>query len=261
MSAREAGARDRPTRLPVRLQRPPLVEAVFEIRFEPRKETVADLLPGLIYAELKEILDTTEQLPVASIPRIVRQEKDELRYQPLVKISGGNHNVLVGDRVITTTQTPPYDGWRAFKKYCARVLRAVQATELIGAIDRYAFKCINILDLKGRLPTALINGKIELANYPIRKDGLRLRAELEEVDGFITVVELGSEAIVTIGSDVRRGLLISLDTSRNAVTTDFWSALDSHLDRSHDALKRVFFTLIPESVIGEYGPQWEARRA
>jgi len=39
--------------VPVRLDRPPLVEAVLEVRFAPTKESVGELLPGLLYGKLK----------------------------------------------------------------------------------------------------------------------------------------------------------------------------------------------------------------
>ena len=61
-------------RLPVRLERPPLIEAVFELRFAPRSGFSIELLPGLIFPALKDRYPLLEQTPTGSIPRDLRQQ-------------------------------------------------------------------------------------------------------------------------------------------------------------------------------------------
>lgn len=242
-------------RVLVRLERPPLVEAVLELRFSTSKESIGDLLPGLLYGTLKQKFERAEPLPVAAIPREVRLNNPDLRYRPHLRLSGKEQALLVGDHVATISKSPPYSGWEAFRALCQEVFEAIRATELIDSVERLAFKCVNILDLGGRQPFALFNGELRLAAHTIGDRGFRLRAEIDQ-GGFTNIIECASVATMEVNQSTRSGLLLSIDTLRAITSAEFWPAVPKHIDAAHTVLKELFLALLKPTVVEEYGPIW-----
>lgn len=56
-----------PSKLPEKLRKQPVVEAIFELRFAPAKESVGDILVGMIYSKFPAY-EKIEPLPIASVP-------------------------------------------------------------------------------------------------------------------------------------------------------------------------------------------------
>jgi hypothetical protein len=74
-----------PKKLPVKLAKEPLLEAVCELRVESGVELHA-VVPGLLYTKLSNIR-AIEQLPVSNVPAEVRASFPELSDAPLVRLS------------------------------------------------------------------------------------------------------------------------------------------------------------------------------
>jgi uncharacterized protein (TIGR04255 family) len=243
-------------RLPKQVERPPLMEAVLELRFKTAQEAVADLLPGLLYGRLKHLFERSETLPFASIPRELRVKDENFRYRPTVRLSGKHHALLIGDHVLGISKSPPYTGWTAFKGLCVEVLAAAHQTELLNSLERFSFKCVNILEAAGRHPLALLNAELRLAEYAVTERGLRVRAESDH-GGFINIIELGSTVSMEVGGVSRRGLMVSIDTLRTTTSEEFWGSVSTQIDAAHAVLKEIFFNLLKPSVVEELGPTWE----
>ena len=78
-------------RLPVSIQPCPIVEAIFEIRFEssyPR-----DAIFGIIYKQFKDEFHKVIQLPVLQLPAAVREQDPNLKFTPHYKISADNFTI------------------------------------------------------------------------------------------------------------------------------------------------------------------------
>ena len=58
-------------KIPVRLKKEPLLEAVWEIRFSGTKPSVADLMPGMLFRTLSGKYRNIVRLPVADIPATI----------------------------------------------------------------------------------------------------------------------------------------------------------------------------------------------
>ncbi len=87
-------------RIPVRLKREPLLEAVWEVRFTSAKRSVVELLPGLIYKALGSNYPNAVRLPAADIPSVVVEQDPSLRFVPKIRLEGNNHAVQIGDHVV-----------------------------------------------------------------------------------------------------------------------------------------------------------------
>lgn len=245
------------TRLPVRLERPPLIEAVLEVRFSGSQDSVGDLLPGLLFASLGKQFAKVEPLPIAAIPRVARAADPNLRYQPHVRLSGGNSALLVGDYVASISKSPPYSGWGAFREMCLATLDVLNRTGLLGSVERYSFKCMNLIEPEGRPPFEVLNGELRLGTYRYTDRGFRLRAELEQ-GGFVTLLEAVGSTTVNLGdkTESRAGLLLAVDSLAKTTAEEFWANPAQRIDAAHDVTKEVFFSLLTPKVIEELGPVW-----
>jgi uncharacterized protein (TIGR04255 family) len=244
------------TRLPIRLERPPLVEAVLELRFDSPREAVGDLLPGMVYGKLKNLFDQVEPLALAAIPREMRRADADLKYRPHVRLTGSGQSLLLGDHVAGVSRTPPYAGWAAFRSTCEEALNALRETKLLESLERFSFKCVNLLEHDGRHPLSVVDGALRLGSYTLSPAGLRVRAEVEDA-GFVNIVELASGiTIAWQGGGQRSGLMLSVDTLRPTTSTEFWPAALAHIDAAHAALKSIFFSLLTPEIIEDLGPVW-----
>jgi uncharacterized protein (TIGR04255 family) len=240
---------------PVRLEKSPLVEAIFEIRFEPTTATAGDLLPGLLYSGLKTEYPETEPLPFASIPRQMR-DQDVLRYQASHRLKGDHRLVQVGDRLISLHATQ-YPGWTRFKQWIEFATNAVKETGLLKQIERFSFKYINVIEASANeQQLSFLDARIEVTGGTPIERGFRLRVERD--DGpFVTIIE-----IITNGKAKRNdqhvvsGLLVTVDTIRAGIGNDYWNNQSTLIEEGHDVAKDIFYKLLSESTLNRLGPIW-----
>ena len=240
---------------PVSLEKSPLVEAIFEIRFEPTTATAGDLLPGLLYSRLKTEYPETEPLPFASIPRQMR-DQDVLRYKPSHRLKGDHRLVQVGDRLISLHATE-YPGWTRFKPWIESATNAVKETGLLKQIERFSFKYINVIEAAPNdQQLSFLDARIEVTGGTPMERGFRLRVERD--DGpFVTIIE-----IITNGKAKRNdqhvvsGLLVTVDTIRAVAGNDYWTNQSTLIDEGHEVVKEIFYKLLSKSTLNRLGPIW-----
>src|SRR5688572_11866225 len=119
-------------RIPKRLRRPPLIEAVFEVRFSPRADIASELIPGLLFPVLKSRFPKSEQTQLGAIPKALRAQSTELRYSHTFKFHGNGSTALLGDHVMGLSVVLPYPGWAEFRQSCRFVVEAIRDTGYIG---------------------------------------------------------------------------------------------------------------------------------
>lgn len=98
------------TKIPIRLKKEPLLEAVWEIRFSWTKPFVADLLPGLLFKALPKKYNNTVRLPAADIPAPIVERDPNLRYVPKIRLENGNQSIQVGEHVASLSCRRLYSG-------------------------------------------------------------------------------------------------------------------------------------------------------
>jgi hypothetical protein len=57
-----------PQRLPKRLARDTIYEAIFEVRFSSDRPAISSIMPGLLYSKLSDLFTSSQELPMASMP-------------------------------------------------------------------------------------------------------------------------------------------------------------------------------------------------
>jgi uncharacterized protein (TIGR04255 family) len=241
--------------LPVAFKKSPLLEAVFELRFQPTIPTAGDLLPGLLYSELKAEYPDVQPLQMAMLPREVRTKEPNLLYQATHRLSGASRIVQVGDRVVSLSLTAPYPGWAKFKDAILQLLKATSATGMLRAPERLSFRYINVIrtDLaEPQLP--LLNLRIDSPAYAFVERGFHLRFEHDERE-FTTIVQIAPQTTAKGSSDsLVSGLLIDVDTIHAEPKHIFSDTGPDLLEDAHSLLKGIFFSLLTESALRQLEP-------
>ncbi|MFN7609480.1 MAG: hypothetical protein ACK5QX_00875, partial [bacterium] len=81
-------------KLPIKLGKPTVFEAVFEMRGQSTA-ALADILPGIFFSP--DSRSAIERLPAASIPEPIRKADPTLKYVPLVRVSNDSYVIMIGN--------------------------------------------------------------------------------------------------------------------------------------------------------------------
>ena|SRR2546425_483183 len=247
--------------LPKLLAKCPLREVIFELRFVAAKPAAGDLLPGILYSTLKKDYSELIPLPMANVPRALRNQNPDLLYQPSHRLSGGPHSVHVGDRMVNL-QTVEYPGWSRFKDKAKVLIDALQKTELAKQIERFSFKYTNLIEAsesESQLP--LLNIRVEVTGKPPIEKGFLLRTEIH-TEKYITIIQVATNAIATQlvstkeASKQLSGLMVDVDTVSVGVGNEFWANRDSLLEEGHMVAKQTFFSLLTKTALERMEPKW-----
>jgi uncharacterized protein (TIGR04255 family) len=241
------------TGLPVRLQRSPLIEALFEIRFEPSSPSARDLLVGSVYPKVRDWTPVVEQLPFASIPKALREQDEKLRYQAShrLKSSTGSEYIVLGEQVAGVS-TQSYRGWTDFLSKIERLTSALQGTDLVGKVTRVSIRYINVLQIPIGSRLSKLNVKIvERGNQPDER-GMHLRYEIHHSEGCLSIVQIAPTATAATVKGPIEGLLVDVDTIGDK--RPGLGELKPHVEMLHSRSKEVFFTLLTDETIEELGP-------
>ena len=245
-------------KIPVRLKKEPLLEAVWEVRFSGTKPSVADLLPGMLFKALPGKYGNIVRLPAADIPAPVVEHDRNLRYVPKIRLENGNQAVQIGEHVVSLSCRRPYSGWEIFSRDIRSLAEAVKRTGLIGGIERFSLKYIDLIELEQPVGLGCLNLELKLGEYEISKRPVQLRTEIKEGD-LIHIVQIVSPAEVGLSVDGKRfkGVLLDIDTIKPLSENESWSALDSRLDDVHLACKKMFFSLMKPETVNKLEPEYE----
>ena len=232
----------------------PLRQAIFELRFVPTIATAGDLLPGILYSALKNDYSEVLPLPMASVPRTIRNLNPDLKYQTSHRLSSGPHSVDIGDCSVLL-QTTEYPGWDNFKHRIESLIDALNQTGFVKQIERFSFKYINLIEAsKSEKQLPLLNVQIELTGKAPNEIGFLLRSENSE-GKFTTILQIAPNTTIKIPlTNIEiSGLLIDVDTIRS-VGNELWTNHASILDEGHLVAKRNFLSLLDKSTFQRLQP-------
>jgi len=244
-------------KIPVRLKKEPLLEAIWEVRFSGAKSSVADLLPGMLFKALSDKYKNIVRLPAASIPGPILEQDPGLRYAPKIKLENGNQAVLIGEHVVSLSCRRPYSGWARFAQDIDALAKAVQGTNLINTIERFSLKYIDLIELDPSIGLNCLNLDLKLGNHEINTKPVQIRTEIKE-DNLIHIVQIISPADVQLpGSGKLTGVLVDIDTIMALSGGNTWVTLKNQLDGVHLACKKMFFSLMKRETIERLEPVYE----
>lgn len=244
-------------KIPVRLGKEPLLEAVWELRFSGTKPSVADLMPGMLFKALPGKYGNIVRLPTADIPAPVVEHDPNLRYMPKIRLENGNQAVQIGEHVVSLSCRRPYSGWARFSTDIRDLAEAVQDTGLIQNLERFSLKYIDLLALDPSVGLGCLNLDLKLGGHAINTKPVQLRTEIKERD-LIHIVQIVSPAEVAFPGREERftGVLLDIDTIQPMGESETWDYLYQRLDDVHSACKRMFFSLLKPETVEKLEPEY-----
>ena len=169
------------SKLSKKLQDKPLVDAVFEIRFQESGPT-ADVLSGSLYKELGGTAKLV-RLPIADVPKPIRDVDPKLRYLPVVQLDWEQFGIAIGDRSLNINCKLPYIGWNNFKQGILEIIDIVKEVGVIGLVERYSVKYVNLIQAQ-KISQQVKKKRItiKIGNDTIIDKNMSIRVEQREND-------------------------------------------------------------------------------
>jgi len=245
--------------LPIALNKEPLLDALFEVRFK-ESPMLSDLLPGYLFSTLspKPVL---HRLPASEIPQPMRKSDPNLKFSPLVRLDWGDYYIAIGEKVISISCKLPYPKWPKFRETIFEIVRKIIELDLEGSIDRYSVKYVNLLQAKSldeqssNIDLKLQLGSINANAQPIN---LQLHQAEEEILHILSIV-IGANVTLEDGS-VAFGAIVDIDSIRfcDSLPLDkFNSELIDNLESLRQANKIKFFSCLTENAVKNMEPVYE----
>lgn len=242
--------------IPKKLGKEPLIEAICELRFKSDKDSISDLLPGLIFQKLSVRFPKVEKLPASNIPTAVLKSDPNLRYTPTIKLIGDQFSIMIGENVFSLSCSKPYVGWNNFSALIMELFSILNETSLITHSERVSLKYIDILSDKDKFMLDDLNLKFEIGGDRITTEPVQLRFELK-TDKFIDIIQIGypAEAVLNNGQSFH-GILIDVDTISLIMPKDLLIDPKDFLDCAHVINKSRFFNLLKAETIKRLDPEY-----
>lgn len=247
-------------KLPVKLGKDPLIDAVFEMRFKT-DVNFSDVLPGIFFKDLPGE-KTITQLPAHDVPAKVRKGDPNFQHAALTRVQLEKYSVAIGESNIVVGCNMPYQGWSAFKPIIKDVLSSVEQSGVKAFVERFSMKYIDLLEgntLAGR--AELLDASFSIGEYALKDRVFSLRVEVPS-DPYLNIIGIFSSGhVMNNAGEKKSGAIIETDTIKNAevetTLAEFMADNDTFLDDLHLENKRMFFNSITEKAIQTMEPVYE----
>jgi uncharacterized protein (TIGR04255 family) len=240
-----------PNKLPIKLNKEPLLDAIFEVRFS-MIPPASNILPGIFFSKL-DGEKLIERLPAAELPKQMRDAEPNLQYAPVMRIRWKEFILLISDRSVAVACKMPYAGWAKFKNAIIKIVRIIDEVGILESIQRYSMKYIDLIPIKNlNEQIASVNINISLGNHKLEKEVFQFRIEITDGE-FINAVQIVSSGVVkTQDNTTKEGLIIDIDTIRKVDSLNiktFISEIEEILENIHHNNKVMFFKCITPTTL------------
>lgn len=249
-------------KLPTRLGKEPLIDAIFELRFNS-SAPASNILPGALYAHLgsggRNVI--VQRLPVAQIPEEIRRTDLNLQYAPIIKMDCDQYAVLISDGSILVSCKLPYRGWQFFRQTIGEIVKEVEKVGLVNSIVRYSVKYVDIIPYSDlRKQVGGLEWNVQVGGHQLSAEIASVRVEIPRRD-FLHIVSIQTGAVVEIQGRPRvEGVIVDVDTICRVNETPFatfLSEMPSRLEEIHAENKEVFFDCLTPETLMELEPVYE----
>lgn len=252
-----------PSKLPVSLGKKPLVDAVFEIRFQC-EFPLASLLSGIIYTELQ--CSSIDRLPQSEIPEFIRKSDPVFHYTPLNSLRWENMVVYLSDNSVILNAGRPYPGWGEFLDRITRLLSVVlsKAGGIVGTINRFSIKYTDVIEIPpNKSPEDFLSLGICASKSPYKFNlaDTHIRSEISIEESINIIDVFGSGTINTNSGLTKSGTIIAIDSIVNTPQIsifEFIPASRDSLTKLHDVNKELFFGFLSDEGLDYLEPHYES---
>jgi uncharacterized protein (TIGR04255 family) len=248
---------------PSKVERDTIFECVFEVRFSEGHPSADDLLPGMLFQSLGKHFSRTVPQQIGQVPKQFRNLDPNLTYLASHALEADNMRMMIGSRVAAIAFPKPYMGWEGVRPLILECFEAVQATKLIGPIERLGLKYTNLLDVgSDENDLGQLQIDLKLNGFDYRRSGLVIKSEIERNDcvGIVQILT-GAKATVVVKNRLEesKGVLLSVDVYRDGPFLNFSDELPNLLDILHSTEKELFFGLLAPETLQKLNPSWSQK--
>jgi uncharacterized protein (TIGR04255 family) len=245
--------------LPTRLAKDPIVEALFEFRFEGKGAAVAEILQGYVFTKFRDRFPKIQRNPIAEFTAAFANDPT-LRYQPhvVLRADAPPAAIALGPSNVIINHRKPYIGWRRFKPLILEVLGQVRDADVVAKSERISMKYANLIPGDTHAEQFLkVHHKATLGRKPYDLTTLLTHVRTEvQVEGLTCIIELKAGTIANLPTGAVKGLLLTVDTLLPVPST-FLEDIEDHLEKVHRVEKTVFFDVLTDPTIQSFEPEWE----
>ncbi len=236
-------------KLPLSINPCPIIEAIFEIRFE--SSFPGDAIFGIVFNKFKDEFKNIEQLPILQLPAAIRTQDPNLKFSPHYKMKKDNFIIQIGPNVFSLANVKEYCGWSLFSKKVYDTFAKINELDLIKSLLRTTLRYINLFPDINIFEKS--NFTINLNNNHLGKDKINFIAEIPYAHG-ISNLKLINYAEAMFENQVIKGSIVDIDT--NVQCDDFGSIQDS-IECAHTEEKTLFFNLLENKFLKTLNPIYE----
>lgn len=236
-------------KLPLFINPCPIIEAIFEIRFE--STLPGDAIFGIVYNQFKDEFQNVEQLPVLQLPAAIRAQDPNLKFTPHYKIKRDNFIIQIGPNVFSLANIKEYCGWDNFSKKIFNTYSKLSALNLISKQFRTALRYINILPAINIFENTNLN--IKLNDEQLCGNKINFNAEIPYKHG-TSNLKLINFAEVMFENQAIQGSIVDIDTH---VNLDDFPSFEKAIECAHTAEKKLFFSLLDKNFLSSLNPIYE----
>jgi uncharacterized protein (TIGR04255 family) len=241
---------------PKKLNKCPLVEAIFEIRFNTL--IPEDAVFGIVYQSLGKIINKNVPvaLPIVNLPSEIRRQDPNLKFQPHYQINLNNWTISVGPKTLLFSNRSPYVGWEEYKRFIINALDLIATSGVINQVIRTGLRYINVFEGYLFKNTKL---KLEITDGELVAEETTIHTSLKSNDGYYINLQLNNNVNIRINNQSpKRASLIDLDVSKEQVLNldTFKHSIDAVLEDSHNIERDRFFNLLTDEFLRLLEPEW-----
>lgn len=245
--------------LPKKLGKEPLIDAIFELRFNGAAPASL-VLPGYIFANLDQNI-VIESMPIAQVPKNIRDADQNLKYSPINRLDWDKFFIGISDHSIVVSCKHPYPGWSAFKKAILKIVDLVKDSKIALEINRYSMKYIDILDTNGVEEIgSMFNLNLEVAGSKLKNEHFNVSMNITNEEYTHTVQIISAAQALLHNQKKLDGAIVDIDSVVNIgeiSLEELMKNLPEKLEEIHIENKTMFFSCITKETLKNLDPAYD----
>jgi uncharacterized protein (TIGR04255 family) len=234
-------------KIPKKINRCPIAEAVVELRFE--SSIPAEVIMSKIFNKLGSEYPQFEKLPITEIPTIIRDAQINLKFSPHYRLSNENFIIQFGPRSFSIVCQKEYKGWSEYFKKIEHAFNEIKNLNIIDSPSRFGLRYINFFEKENIFEKIKVG--MSLANNSLLEQKNVFRSEFN-MDEFVCVVQITNNALLQNkinGSSIDIDIIIDKD---DRILRDFVQLTL----KAHDIERKIFFGILQEDFLSKLEPEF-----
>jgi uncharacterized protein (TIGR04255 family) len=236
----------------------PLVNCTIEVRF---KHSAGEIVPGLVYGAVSKRYGSpkVEALPIMQLPQQIREQDQNLAFQPTNRINAKNFTLNVGPRVLglnyDIARDKRYPGWDALFSELKSLNTELGQVGIFRNIERIGIRYINFFQeddflkkLSFSLSTPWTSKVTDELNFGfvIKDDAYRSRIVISTKATLKTALQAAETQ--------KEGQILDIDTflAKPVRYTDLLKTVDE----CHEVAKKAFMQSLNPDFLESLGPEY-----